>query len=195
MARALRTFIALWPEAEVQRALAERAAAVARATDGRAPRADALHLTLVFTGPTPPERVDALRAMMDRIEVPRFELVLDRSGWFRQTGVAWLGASAIPEPLVELQRALAQGATRVGFSLDVRPYVPHLTLARHARRQPPAAMGAAIAWAADAFTLLASELTPDGPRYRTLHRTALTPSGFGSPNEAQRSSTLHPRHR
>jgi 2'-5' RNA ligase len=173
-ARAIRTFLALWPDPAVRAALADRAAAAARNTGGRAPRTDALHLTLVFIGATAPDKVEPLAAMMDSILMPPFALQFDRSGWFRNTGVAWLGAKSPPEPLLELQHALARGATRLGFSLDVRPYVPHLTLARNAHRPPEPALGAPVDWPVDGFVLVESRLSPDGPKYSILHETSLS---------------------
>jgi 2'-5' RNA ligase len=172
-ARALRTFLALWPDPAVRAALADRAAAAARATGGRAPRTDALHLTLVFIGATAPDKVEPLQDAMDSIHVPSFALQLDRCGWFRASGVAWMGAQSAPEPLLDLQHELARSASRLGFSLDVRPYVPHLTLARDARRGLPAGAIAPVVWSVDSFVLVASELLPDGPRYRILHQTSL----------------------
>jgi 2'-5' RNA ligase len=170
---ALRTFFALWPDDGVRAALAERAAATARMCGGRAPRADLLHLTLVFIGATPPERVESLQDMMNATRIAAFTLQLDRCGWFRQSGVAWMGAQSPPEALIDLQHALARGASRLGFSLDVRPYVAHLTLARDARRAPPAGAIAPVEWRADSFALVVSDLLPDGPRYRVLHQTPL----------------------
>ncbi|MEO7761748.1 MAG: RNA 2',3'-cyclic phosphodiesterase [Casimicrobiaceae bacterium] len=169
----LRTFLALWPDVDMRAALAERALAAARMCGGRAPRPDTLHLTLVFIGATAPDRIDALQQLMDATVTPAFTLCFERSGWWRHNGVAWLGTQTSPPALINLQDALARGVSRLGFSLDVRPYVPHLTLARDARRAPSAATVAPLEWRVDAFVLVASDLTPDGPRYRILHKTPL----------------------
>ena len=169
----LRTFLALWPDAAVRAGLAERSAVAARACAGRAPPPDSLHLTLVFIGATPVDRVPAIASMMNAIDAPPFALRFDRSGWFRQSGVAWLGSRAAPSALMLLQDSLARGAARLGFSLDVRPYVPHLTLARDVRRPLPDRAFAPLDWRVTAFTLMASELLPAGPRYRLLHERAL----------------------
>ena len=186
--RALRTFFALWPDPTVRALLAGHAAAVARSAGGRAPRPESLHLTLVFNGATMPDKVALLQAMMDSVRLPAFTLRFDRAGWFRQTGVAWLGATSSPEPLIELQHALAQGATRIGFSLDVRPYVPHLTLARNAQRAPPSLIGGPVEWPVESFVLVASELLPDGPRYRILHETRLMDADVAEPGPASEAS-------
>lgn len=169
----LRTFFALWPSPEVRTELARRAALVAKACSGRPSRPDTLHLTLVFIGATPRERVASLQGLMYGIRLPRFALRLDQSGWWRHNGIAWAGTRAAPEALIALQQMLARGAERLGFSLDVRPYVPHLTLARDAGRSPPAAVMAPLDWDVGSFVLVESQLTPDGPRYRILHECVL----------------------
>ena len=170
----LRTFFALWPNPDVRAELARCAALVAKACAGRSPRPDTLHLTLVFIGATPRERVASLMSLMDGIRQPRFALRLDQCGWWRHNGIAWAGTHAAePEPLLGLQQALARGAERLGFSLDVRPYVPHLTLARDAGRSPPVSTMRTIDWDVASFVLVASETTPEGQRYRILHECAL----------------------
>jgi 2'-5' RNA ligase len=169
----LRTFFALWPSPEARTALTLRSAAVAKACSGRASRPDTLHLTLVFIGATPHQRVASLQSLMDSIRLPRFALRLDQCGWWRHNGIAWAGTRAAPEALIALQQALARGAEKLGFSLDVRPYVPHLTLAREAGRSPPAAALPALDWEVGSFVLVASELTPEGPHYRILHECTL----------------------
>jgi 2'-5' RNA ligase len=179
--RALRTFFALWPDATVRAILAEHASTAARSAGGRAPRPESLHLTLVFNGATMPDKVEPLAAMMDSIRLPAFMLRFDHAGWFRHTGVAWIGATSPPDELIELQHALARGATRLGFSLDVRPYVPHLTLARNVQRAPPRLVGPAVDWNITAFALVASDLLPEGPRYRILHETTLISADLAAP--------------
>lgn len=172
----LRTFFALWPSPEVRTELALRASAVAKACSGRPSRPDTLHLTLVFIGATPRGRVGSLQDLMDGIRLPRFSLRFDQCGWWRHNGIAWAGTRSAPEALITLQQTLAQGAEKLGFSLDVRPYVPHLTLARAAGRSPPEPAMAALDWDVGSFVLAASELAPDGPRYRILHECTLAKS-------------------
>lgn len=169
----LRTFIALWPDATVRAELARRAALVAKACSGRPSRPDTLHLTLVFIGSTPREKIPALTRLMDDTRAAPFTLRLDQSGWWRHNGVVWAGTRAAPPALTGLQHDLALGAEKLGFSLDVRPYVPHLTLARDGGRSPPANAMPALEWPVASFVLVASELSADGPRYRLLHQSAL----------------------
>lgn len=59
----LRLFFALEPDPAVRRALASLARALARATGGRVPQAEILHLTLAFLGQVPAGRHAELAAI------------------------------------------------------------------------------------------------------------------------------------
>lgn len=181
----LRTFFALWPPAPTRDALSRAARLMAQACGAKASRPETIHLTLVFIGPTPVERVDALRALMDDTAGSAFSLQLDHYGWWRHNGIAWAGARAAPEPLIALQARLARGAERLGFSLDVRPYVPHVTLARDAGRSPPSALLAPLNWHVDSFVLISSEPGPQGAAYRVLHQRPLAVDPVAKPTPAR----------
>ena len=189
--QSLRTFFALWPDAAVRAELAQRATWAAKACGGRATPSPLLHLTLVFIGATPRERMPALVALMDAIELPPFVLALDHGGWWRHNGVVWAGARAVPEPLLDLQHALARGAERLGFSLDVRPYAPHLTLARDAGRSPPSTASPSCGWQVRSFVLVSSKPAPAGPRYDILHERALVAADpiFAAPAADESATT------
>lgn len=188
----LRTFFALWPPAPITDALSRTARTIAQACGAKASRPETIHLTLVFIGPTPVERVDALRRLMDDAHESAFSLRLDHYGWWRHNGIAWAGTRDAPGPLLALQTRLARGAERLGFSLDVRPYVPHVTLARDAGRSPPAALLSPLDWRVDSFVLVSSEPGPQGPAYRVLHERSLAanPVLDGAPPRAARRGAV-----
>lgn len=189
----LRVFIALWPGAEVRAELARRTTLMAKACGGRPSRPDTLHLTLVFIGATPRERIPALIRLMDGIRVPPFTLRFDQHGWWRHNGIAWTGPGAAPAPLFALQEGLARGAEKLGFSLDVRPYVPHLTLARDAGRSPPTGGLPGLDWPVGSFVMVSSESSSEGPRYRILHECTLdAESPVPDPPQSQAVRTCPP---
>ncbi|MBL9039823.1 MAG: RNA 2',3'-cyclic phosphodiesterase [Archangium sp.] len=94
-------------------------------------RPDKLHLTLVFLGHPPADRLEALRAHMAAVATRHapFQLHLAGSGRFvtaRAPDVLWLGVGGALEPLHALAADLARAA-----ELDPeRTYRPHVTLAR-----------------------------------------------------------------
>ena len=182
----LRTFFAVSPDDAARAMLARGAEWAAKSCGGRPTRTDLIHLTLVFIGSTPRQRVADLAAIMSAIEMPAFTLELDSIGWFRQNGIVWAGTRSPPEPLLSLQSAIARGAERMGFSLDVRPYSPHLTLAREAHRSPPArTITPPLSWRVGSFELMSSQFGKEGgPRYEVLHRRVLaTGAATGRPGE------------
>jgi 2'-5' RNA ligase len=186
----VRTFFAVSPDDTARATLAKGAEWAAKSCGGRPTRAELIHLTLVFIGSTPRERIADLVALADSIVVPAFDLQLDAIGWFRQNGIVWAGARKVPDPLLSLQASLARGAERLGFSLDVRPYSPHLTLARDAHRSPPATtVSPPLSWRVGSFELMASHLGNGGPRYEVLHARPLDCSADAAALSEDRETT------
>lgn len=102
-------------------------------------RPENLHLTLAFLGNTEPARLEELRQIMDRLEVPPLALHFDRIGVFRRESgdIWWLGMGENRE-LLKLQAELTKELRKAGFPVEDRKFVPHLTLARRAKpkKQP-----------------------------------------------------------
>ncbi len=79
---------------------------------------------------------------------------------------------AMQGPIAEagfLVAALQTAAVSCGLSADSRPYVPHITLARHVRYLPDIKIKPII-WRAEAFCLVESCSEPDGVRYKVLEQ-------------------------
>lgn len=168
-----RVFFALWPDAAVRNALDRLAGALHRRRGGRRTRAETLHLTLVFVGNLPRERLPALQAAAAAIRVPAFTLTLDRTDCWPHNRIAHATATQPPTELLDLVVALEQGLDGLGIPCDRRPYKAHVTLLRHAdcrRSDPPIAP---IVWPAREFVLVESELSAEGARYAILGRYPL----------------------
>ena len=151
-----RLFFALWPDEPARAALAPLARRVALEGGGRAVPGANLHLTLAFLGDVPQDRVDAAKAAASGIRGDRFELVLDRTGAFRRSGVGWAGPAKAPGELVTLQSALDSALRASGFALEDRPFAPHLTLARKLVRPVATTQIEPVAWRVTRFALVAS---------------------------------------
>ena len=134
----MRLFVAILLEQPVREALA---CAMSRLPleRGRLTPRENLHLTLAFLGET--SRLPAAREALGRVEFSPFRLTLEGMGRFRRGGgdLIWAGAAPCP-PLLDLQRALSGALTAAGFSLESRPFRPHLTLAREAVLSPGAGL-------------------------------------------------------
>ncbi len=96
-----------------------------------------MHLTLVFLGELDIAQVDAVKQLMDRVTVPRFDLTIEGVGRFdrREGDIYWLGIKD-SGPLNELQRNLSDGLRAEGFAIENRRFKPHITLGRRVRPAP-----------------------------------------------------------
>ncbi len=164
-----RLFFALWPE-DALRATLDRRVRELTPGRGRAVTRENLHLTLAFLGNTATDMRVCLERAADAIRIPRFDLTLDRTGYFSRARVYWLGASQIPAALTDLVAALNAAQRQCGGDPEPRPFRAHLTLARKVRRQPPPADPAPLHWPVERFALVSSRTFPEGPLYR-LERT------------------------
>jgi 2'-5' RNA ligase len=167
-----RLFFALWPNAEVRDALAALAKDVRAQCGGRAPRPENIHLTLFFIGEVERSRLADIQAAADASGGTRFELVLDRLGYFRRARIAWAGG-ACPVALASQVAQLTQNLAAQGFPGEERPFVPHITLAREAARQPAGIAFDPVIWRADEFVLVESVRGAGGSSYGILQRWQL----------------------
>ena len=162
-----RLFFAAWPAPEVQRALDGIAHGVQRECGGRAVPAHNIHLTLVFLGDLARDRVTELETLAGRISLPRFTLTVDRVEYWRHNRILWAGVEESPalQSLVGEARKVLAAA---GFHFDQRPYVPHITLLRDARRAPADGRCIAAAWPVTEFALVESVQLERATLYEAL---------------------------
>ena len=163
-----RLFFAIWPDdagADRLRALAE---SLAPRVGGRPVPRDNIHLTLAFLGDLDDERAAAAAAV--RGEGKAFVLSLDRLGSFRKARVAWAGASRAPGELVALESQLGEALRGLGFTLEDRPFAPHVTLLRKTERTLAAEAIEAVRWEVGEVTLVRSR----AGKYEIVKRSELT---------------------
>jgi RNA 2',3'-cyclic 3'-phosphodiesterase len=179
---ALRLFVAVDVPAEVREAVDVACAPLRRAApEARWVPSERWHLTLVFLGGVPWDRVDAVGAAVAAgcADLPAPVLALDgRAGTFRRQ-VLWAGLEA--SPVLDVVSARVRGAllgARIAF--DDKPFRPHLTLARApGRGRLPADLaesyaGPIAAWTVPEVALVRSETGRGGARYT---RVAAFPLG------------------
>ncbi|MES1241658.1 MAG: RNA 2',3'-cyclic phosphodiesterase [Acidobacteriota bacterium] len=179
----MRLFVALEVPEAVRRELARRVAGLRE----RLPRArwvdpEMVHLTLLFLGETPADKVPALSAKLREAFAnhPPMTLRLSGGGTFppkRPARVAWVGLDA-PEELAAVQAdAVAAAVEAVGFEPEDRPFKSHVTLARCEPNWPrDAAEKFAAAFPGevgppfrvDRGVLMESKLSPRGARYSVV---------------------------
>jgi 2'-5' RNA ligase len=190
---ALRTFIAIELDQELQQNLADLQTRLRRDVPPRAVRwvrPDAIHLTLKFLGDTSLAQVESVKEALARAtqEVNPFEFTIGGVGCFPNTHrprVVWVGLHEPTGALRRLRDAVEAQVAPLGFPTEKRPFHPHLTLGRTQRRASPAevrALGETIAASAvgniDEMSVrevcyIKSDLRPSGAVYTALSRASL----------------------
>ena len=140
----LRLFFALQPALEQCRALQELATPLVAQLGAQTVPPDNLHATLMFVGAVPEERLADLKSVGAATRAGVATLRFDALEYWRKPKI--ICATATDEVAAEPARVLAQrlgeGALAAGFTPDIKPFRPHLTLARKVR----AARALAHAW-------------------------------------------------
>lgn len=168
-----RVFFALWPDGRVRGELDQVAGRLHRLRGGRRTRAETIHLTLLFVGNVPRTILPVLQASAADIRLPAFELVFDQVHCWRHNRIAFLTTSQTPPTLLDLVTGLECRLDRLGIPFDRRPYVPHVTLVRHADCRPDGPSIQPIGWPVREFVLVESTLEAQGPWYQVLNRYPL----------------------
>lgn len=188
----MRLFLAIELDDEVRHAAGRVIEALKRRASSLAPRArvgwvlpERMHLTVRFIGYVDEPQGARIREVLEpSIAVPAFDLRVDGLGTFPPTGtprVIWAGLASGVEALAAVEREVTARLKPVGLLPEHRPYSPHLTLARVKEpaglKAGPLLEGIAPQWLGtshvDACTLFESRLSPKGPTYVPLQRTAL----------------------
>ncbi|MGE0080735.1 MAG: RNA 2',3'-cyclic phosphodiesterase [Thiohalomonadaceae bacterium] len=179
-----RLFFALWPDDETRARLARVARAVGPPCGGRTVPAGNLHLTLEFLGNVPAATLDCLLGCGSAYTGEGFRLVIDRAGSFNRTGIVWLGPAEVPAALTRIYEHLHAGVACCGLVPEERPFRPHLTVMRKARRAPATEPFEPVPWVVDDFVLVESVTSPEGSSYQVLRRWPLQAAGRRRPLQA-----------
>lgn len=167
-----RVFFALWPPDQVRARLHALATELHTVTDGRPVARGNVHQTLVFVGDVAAERVGALTALAATVEVSPFVLEFGTVGYWRHNRIIWAAPLGVPRPLLDLVSDLEARLAAADLPFDRRPYKPHVTLLRDARK-PVTLPALQLEWPVAGFVLLQSTAGPGGVRYDVIaHRPA-----------------------
>ena len=152
-----------------------------QAKGGRWMRIENLHLTLVFLGETEPDQLQLLSEILQEAacSIPAFTLTFSGYGTFGRHGeILWMGVSNEPY-LQQLVSTLRLKLTSHQKVVDMRPYKPHLTLARQV--QPVAKAfsfdGPPILYPVQDVVLMESLRKEGHLIYRPIYRTSLKSDG------------------
>ena len=133
-----------------------------------------MHLTLGFFGNVPEEVDLAFREKLGAIQFGAFFLPIIGAGAFPAKGwpkILWIGVGRGHPHLFQLHKRVNDAAIAAGLEADLRPWHPHITIAR-CRDVAPQSLRSFLKSnvdldagliRVDSFHLYSSKLTPAGP--------------------------------
>src|SRR6266511_3932986 len=135
---------------------------------------DQMHLTLGFFGGVPEDVELKLREKLRAIEFGAFFLNVNDVGVFSSKGapkIIWIGVGKAHPHLFQIYKRVQEAALAVGLEPELRPWHPHITIAR-CREVSPQSLRKFLQSNEDLdagmirveqFHLYSSKLTPAGP--------------------------------
>jgi 2'-5' RNA ligase len=168
-----RLFFALWPSDEFRAQIQAATRAIAQATGGRLIPPQNYHVTLLFLGDVPTDRVAAVQEASARLAgSSAFELNFDGiEAWGRK--LLCLTTSTVPAAAADLAERLRFALSSYLSRPDEREFRPHITLARNLTRGRRTERIAPLRQEVADFVLVESERDADGSRYSILERWPL----------------------
>ena len=167
--RTRRLFFAFWPDEATREAMQHAARKAVRGSGGRPVPAVNLHMTVAFLGSVAQSRVDEVRAVGRTVPVePAFEIVFDGVAFWPKPQVLVAESSRPAPEAAAIAARLWARLVPLGIPPDVRPFKPHVTLARKVVKPAPELSLKPVRWPVSALTLVESVTDPEGSRYTPI---------------------------
>ena len=143
-----------------------------------------IHITLKFLGNMEKARLDQIKTALDSVKFDAFPLEVRGAGAFpnlRRINVIWVGLGEGWSKVQLIYEQTESLISRLGFPRESRTFSPHVTIARvkSPRRQDEIAQLVTSlrdrdfgAFNVERVRLKQSILSPQGPRYSTLHEVS-----------------------
>ena len=174
----MRLFISINFDARTKQKIIAVQNRLEQCVSGKFVHPDNIHLTLAFLGEVSPSRTQAVKQAMNQTHSSKLQLTFDHTGCFNRNGdgVWWLGIKH-EETLIKLQKTLTCALIVSGFSLDPRPFKPHITLARrvkpHDKIMKDNLLPAPFFAHADTISLMHSHRIDGRLTYTEIYKTTL----------------------
>jgi 2'-5' RNA ligase len=185
----MRLFVGIALAPDVTNELTQLTARLRRTDDGlRWSAPESWHVTLEFLGAAEHDQYECIVARLGEIHRPPVPIRLEAPGFFDRAGIFFVGVHSSPE-LASLERHVVAATTLCGFEPEMRPYHPHITLARrrgkdgdHGLRRLKDKLHSAhefTPFTADEFLLYESKPISGGSHYEVLARFPLRAGRLG----------------
>jgi 2'-5' RNA ligase len=126
-------FYALWPSPRQLDLLRDAINPALSTVEGQPVGRNNWHVTLVYIGDFPEERIPALMAAVDTIDPGEIRLRFDSLTFWQKPKIACVHTKMVPPELERLVAALHQALIPFGIEPDERVYRPHITVSRKVR--------------------------------------------------------------
>ena len=130
-------FFALWPDTRQAELLRNTISPIARLVEGNAVFRGNWHVTLIFVGQFPEERIPELLAAAAVIKPEPFRLRFDRLTFWQRPRIACMQAMSVPHSLEVLISELNEVVSGFNVDLKMDTYRPHITVVRNGRTFEP----------------------------------------------------------
>ncbi len=98
------------------------------------------HITLCFLGQISEHQLESICLQMDELDQNQITLQLGQLGYFSKPKVLFVAPHSIPESLSSLAKVTAKIAKNSHIELRHDEYIPHVTIARGLKIDPPSAL-------------------------------------------------------
>lgn len=158
-------FFALWPSHRQREQLRDTINPALISVEGRYVDRRNWHVTLVFIGNFPEDRIPDLLSAAGAIDPGRIRLRFDTLTFWQKPRVACLHAKTVPPALSDLVKSLQKTLIPLGYPPDPRVYRPHITVARKVRPFQETRLARPIELAWSEFELMESVSVRGGVQY------------------------------
>ena len=168
-----RLFFALWPSDRQREQLRDIIPPALSTVEGQAVHRSNWHVTLVFIGTFPGERIPDLQAAVDHLQPIDVRLRFDTLKFWQRPKIAAMLPVTVPPELTQIVHGIEQALLPFSFTPNERTYRPHITVARKVRAFDTVRLARPfeLSWAS--FELVESVPSTSGVIYRPLKQELL----------------------
>jgi len=161
-------FFALWPSDRQRDQLRDTINPTMSTVEGSTVDRRNWHITLVFIGDFPEERIPGLQSAVKAIDPGDIRLRFDRMSFWQRPKVAVLQTMTVSPELERLVGSLEQALMPFGFTPHERTYRPHITVSRKVRAFPEIRLARPLELQWSEFELVESTSVRGEINYRPL---------------------------
>ena len=129
-------FFALWPSHRQREQLRDAIVPSLSTVEGIAVNRRNWHVTLVYIGDFPEERIPGLMSAVALIDPGQIRVRFESLTFWQRPKIACVHTRTVPPELERLVQSLQQALIPFGYDPDPRVYRPHITVARKVRTFP-----------------------------------------------------------